>query len=191
MLFRFQWQKLLEKQLFGQIFVCGYLLLITQIRHLCSSCSNLMYNDASCQIFFVVLINLFYLERIWKTKILLHLTRYLSCLFGLQKIVKNYMCNCWLLMGNCLPSMWFKRTNCKILHSNFSDFFRQSVIKIMGKIAIWAISYFYPLPPLNNVEKQPAKFPSSYFMGSQHCIGGRAGLLSIIFKIPIIFCHWL
>ena len=41
----------------------------------------------------------------------------------------------------------------------------------MGKTAIWAISCFYPLPPLNNVEKQRGKFASSYVMGSQHCIG--------------------
>ena len=30
----------------------------------------------------------------------------------------------------------------------------QSVTKIMGKTAIWSISCFFPLPPLNNVEKQ-------------------------------------
>ena len=41
----------------------------------------------------------------------------------------------------------------------------------MGKTAIWAISSFYPLPPLNNVEKQGAKLASSYVMGLQHCIG--------------------
>ena len=43
--------------------------------------------------------------------------------------------------------------------------------KVMGKTAIWATSCFYPLPPLNNVEKQRAKLASSYVMGSQHCIG--------------------
>ena len=47
----------------------------------------------------------------------------------------------------------------------------QSMKKIMGKTAIWTISYFYPLPPLNNVETQWAKRVSSYFIGSQHCIG--------------------
>ena len=50
-------------------------------------------------------------------------------------------------------------------------FNQQSVAKIMGKTAIWAISCFYPLPPLNNVEKQWGKFSSSYAMGSHHCIG--------------------
>ena len=61
----------------------------------------------------------------------------------------------------------------------------------MGKTAIWAISYFYPLPAFNNVEKQGAKVALSYVMGSQHCIGvgGGGGFLNIIFKIPIIFCH--
>ena len=74
-------------------------------------------------------------------------------------------------MGNCLPSNWFKTTNCKILHLNFSDFFRQSVTKLIGKTAIWEISCFYPLPPFNNVEKQGAKVALSYVTGSQHCIG--------------------
>ena len=45
--------------------------------------------------------------------------------------------------------------------------------------------------PLNNFEKQRAKLASSYVMGSQHCIGRREGFLNIIFKVPIIFCHWL
>ena len=49
----------------------------------------------------------------------------------------------------------------------------QSVTEIMRKTAIWAISCFYPLSPLNNVEKQQAKLESSYVMGSQHCIGGE------------------
>ena len=43
----------------------------------------------------------------------------------------------------------------------------------MGKTAIWAISCSYPLPPLNNVEKQQAKLESSSVMGSQYCIGGE------------------
>ena len=59
-------------------------------------------------------------------------------------------------------------------HNTF-NIYLQSVTKIMGKTAIWAISCFYPLPPLNNVEKQRAKFASSYVMGSQHCIEGERG----------------
>ena len=58
----------------------------------------------------------------------------------------------------------------------------------MVKTAIWAISCSYPLLPLNNVEKQRAKFALSYVVGSQHCIRGE-GLLNIIFKIPIMFCQ--
>ena len=57
-------------------------------------------------------------------------------------------------------------------HNTF-NIYLQSVTKIMGKTAIWAISCFYPLPPLNNVEKQQAKFASSYVMVSQHCIEGK------------------
>ena len=49
----------------------------------------------------------------------------------------------------------------------------QSVTKFMGKTAIWTISCFYLLPPLNNVEKQRAKLASSYVMGSQDCIGRK------------------
>ena len=47
----------------------------------------------------------------------------------------------------------------------------QSVTKIMGKTAIWTCLCFYPLPPLNNVEKQRAKLASIYVIGSQNCIG--------------------
>ena len=53
------------------------------------------------------------------------------------------------------------------------DVYLQSVTKIIRKIAILAISCFYPLPPLNNVEKQRAKLASTYVMGLQHCIGGQ------------------
>ena len=49
----------------------------------------------------------------------------------------------------------------------------QSVTKIMGKTAIWAISCSYPLFPVNNVEKQRAKLAPNNVMGSQHCIGGE------------------
>ena len=45
----------------------------------------------------------------------------------------------------------------------------------MAKTAIWALSCFYSLPPLNNVEKQRAKLASNYVMDSQHCIGGEGG----------------
>ena len=41
----------------------------------------------------------------------------------------------------------------------------------MGETGIWAISCFYLLPHLNNVEKQGAKLASSCVMGPQHCIG--------------------
>ena len=58
-----------------------------------------------------------------------------------------------------------------------SDFLRQSVTKLMGKTAIWEILYFYSLLPLNNIEKQWAKFAFRYFMGAQHCIGGDGEVL--------------
>ena len=47
----------------------------------------------------------------------------------------------------------------------------KSVTKMMGKTATWTMSYFYPLSPLNSVEKQSEKRSSSYVMGLQHCIG--------------------
>ena len=47
----------------------------------------------------------------------------------------------------------------------------QSVTKIMGKTAIWTILCFYLLNPLNNVDKQWAKFVSNYVVGLQHYIG--------------------
>ena len=60
-----------------------------------------------------------------------------------------------------------------VFHGIESVSYLQSVKKIMRKTAIWEISCFYPLPPLNNVEKQRAKVASSYIIGSQHCIGGE------------------
>ena len=67
----------------------------------------------------------------------------------------------------------------------------QSVEKIMEKTGTWTISYFCPLPPLNNVETQCAKFASSFVIGSKHCIRGVRGFLNKLFKISITFCHWL
>ena len=67
----------------------------------------------------------------------------------------------------------------------------QSVAKIMGETAIWTISWFYPLPPLNTVERQRAKIALSYVIGWQHCIRGEGGFLNTLFKITIIICHWL
>ena len=78
----------------------------------------------------------------------------------------------------------------KITGDTYCSLGLQSMTKIMRKTAIWAISCFYSLPPLNNVEKQWAKLVSTYVMGSQHCTGGEGGFY-IISKIPIIFCHWL
>ena len=79
-------------------------------------------------------------------------------------------------------SPWFTARNKQIL---------QSVTKIMGKAAIWTISCFYSVPALNNVEKQWAKLASSHVMGSRHCEMGQGRCLNRLFKIPIIFCHWL
>ena len=50
---------------------------------------------------------------------------------------------------------------------------------------------FLPPSPLNNVEKQCAKRVSSYVMGLQDCIGGEGEFLDRLFKIFIIFYHWL
>ena len=63
--------------------------------------------------------------------------------------------------------------------------------KLMGKTAIWAISCFYSFSPLDNVEKQWAKFVSSYVMGSQHLLGEEEGFLTTLSKVPTIFCQWL
>ena len=67
----------------------------------------------------------------------------------------------------------------------------QSVIKIIGKTAFWATFYFYPLPSLNNVEKQWAKLVSSYVMDLQHCIGMEGGFLNKLFQISIFFTDCL
>ena len=59
------------------------------------------------------------------------------------------------------------------------DFFRQSLTKIMRKYAIWWIFHPFPLSPLNNVVERWKKLRSALFMASQHCIGGKGGILSI------------
>ena len=187
LLFRFQWQKLKENLRFWKLFVSAYLLLIPQIE-LRSWCCNLMYNDASCPICSVMLIIWFYLKKIWKTKVLPHLSRYLSSFFVLQKLWRLIYSD---VIGNCMSSKWFKTTNCKILHLSFSKFLRQSVAKLIRKTAIWTISCFYPLPFLNNVKKQWAKLAPSCVMGCQRCIGDEEGIFKHTFKIPVIFCHWL
>ena len=50
----------------------------------------------------------------------------------------------------------------------------------MGKTAIWTTLYFYPLSPLNNVEKQRAKLASIYVMGSKRTIKNSHNILSLI-----------
>ena len=60
----------------------------------------------------------------------------------------------------------------------------QSVTKIMGKTAIWTILCFYLLNPLNNVDKQWAKFVSSYVVGLQHYIGQEGEFQIFFFKFP-------
>ena len=60
--------------------------------------------------------------------------------------------------------------------------------KILAKTAIWTILCSSPLPVLNNVEEHRTMLASTNDMGSQHCIGGRGGVLKALFKITI-FCH--
>ena len=71
----------------------------------------------------------------------------------------------------------------------FTTLQQQSVTKMMGKTATWTMSYFYPLSPLNNVEKQSEKRASSYVMGLPHCIGWDVGFLETLFENSIIFCQ--
>ena len=94
-------------------------------------------------------------------------------------------------MDNCMPSKWFKMTNCKIPHLNFSEFLRESETKVTGKTAIWTISSFYPLPSRKKFEKHWAKHASSYVMDWQHSIGREVGFLNRFLEIPIIFCYSL
>ena len=147
-----------------------------------------MYNDTSRGSVSLTVIIPFYLKQIWAIKILTHLPIYLCCLLGSENCENYYHSD---VFGNCMPSKWLKTTNCKIPHIKFFRNFQKTVTKIMGETAIWIISCFYPLPPLNNIEKQWAKLASSYVMGLQHCIEGEGGLLNTLFEIPIIFSHSL
>ena len=128
LLFTFQWQNILEKLLFGR-FVSGYLLLITQIGCLCSWYSNLMYNDTSHGIFLVILIIWFFLKKNLKNQDFTWPTQIFKLLVWAAKVVKTHHSD---VMGNCLPR-WFKTANCKMLHLNFSDFFRQSSVQNLSQ----------------------------------------------------------
>ena len=65
----------------------------------------------------------------------------------------------------------------------------QSMTKTLEKNSIWTILCSCPLLVLNIVEEHRTKLASTNDMGSQHCIGGRGGVLKVLFKITIIFCH--
>ena len=54
----------------------------------------------------------------------------------------------------------------------------------MGKTAILTILYFYPLPPLDIVEKQSANLAWSYVIGWQHCIEGEGQFEIHFLKFP-------
>ena len=110
-----------------------------------------MYNDASSGIYFAMLIIWFYLKKNLKNKDFVSVTQVFKLLVWVPKIIKTYIKK--NVMGNYMPSIGFKMSNCKISHLQFCRFFRQTVTKIMGKTAIWTILCFSPLPPLNNVEE--------------------------------------
>ena len=63
----------------------------------------------------------------------------------------------------------------------------QSATKIMEETAIWTILCFYPVPPLNNVEKQWSKVASGYVMGSQHWKGKRGNFKHTFRNFHYIF----
>ena len=100
-------------------------------------------------------------------------------------------------------SFSFKCLSFMSLHFNLAYFILRDSLqctirgKNYGKNCYLGNFVFLPPSPLNNVEKQRAKLASSNVMGSQHCRGfatlqgGRRRFLNIIFKIHIIFCHWL
>ena len=79
-------------------------------------------------------------------------------------------------MGKCMPSIWFKTSNCKIPHWKIFKFLQTISEKIMGKLLFGQFCISTPFPPLNNVEKQWAKLALSYVMGTQHCVGGEGEL---------------
>ena len=113
---------------------------------------------------------------------------FMCCLF-------NHISFC--LVSSC-PSLWFCKPS--LLHLlvfeilGFLGFKSieiyeyvaclQSVTKTMGKTAISVTFCFYPLPPLNNVEKQWAKVASSYVTGLQHCIVGEGEFYTKFWKFP-------
>ena len=67
----------------------------------------------------------------------------------------------------------------------------QSVTKIMGKTAIWTIFLFLPPSPSKQYGETMNKSCVKLFYGFATLCRGRGGILNTLFKIPIIFCHWL
>ena len=73
--------------------------------------------------------------------------------------------------------------------------------ELLEKLLFGQFVFLHLPPALNNVEKQWAKLVSSYVTGSKTCVKlcyrfatlyrGRVGILNTLFKLPIIFCHWL
>ena len=117
-------------------------------------------------------------EKNLKNKDFASLTHSFKLLVWVPKIIKTYISDA---MGKHMPSTWFKMSNCKIPHLSFCRFFRQSVTKIMGKTAIWTILYSGTMS--KTCVKQCYRFLTLY--------RGRGAILNTLFKIPIIFCHWL
>ena len=134
--FRFQWQKLLEKLLFGQFFLSGYFL---------------MYSDWSRGIFFVVLIIWFYLIKSEKQRCCLIYPGIWAAYLRSKKYRDWYNSD---VIVKCMLSIWFKMSNCKIAHCRF---FRQSVTKTVGKTAIRTILCFSPLPFLTMLRNNEQK----------------------------------
>ena len=168
-----------------------YLLVIMQIGNFCFWCSNLMCNNVSNIIFFVMFIIWFYLKKMWKINILPQLLKYLCGLFGFQKLLRLMIVKEWII--TCFQ-FDLKRATVKC-HTKFFRFFYTISDKNYGKTTIWTILSFYPFPPHNNIEKQWTKLVSSYVWCWQPCMGGwgsgrwRGNFK--LFKISIIFCHQL
>ena len=111
---------------------------------LCSWCGNLMDNATSSEIFLVMLIIWFYLKELLKIKILSHLPRYYNCLFAVQKLYTLISEN---KMGNCMPTKWFRMTNCKIAHLRVFIFFQTISDKNYGKSCYLDNFLFLPSSP--------------------------------------------
>ena len=116
-----------------------------------------MFNDGCIGIFFAMLIILFYWKKMWKIKILPNLPRYLSCLFGFQKLLR--LIQNWRNGLNACLQFDLKCETVKYRIQNFTDSSDNHWQQLWVKVRTRRFCVSLPFPLLtvlkNNQENLP------------------------------------